>query len=86
VDAGTLRLGKILRGLHVTNSNGCVSVNLYRRTVGKNDVVEGYLRSPRGREIATENPPRRFFRGAVETEETCPSIVEPSGIARVTPA
>jgi hypothetical protein len=38
-------------------------VNLQRGTVGKNDVVEGYIRSPRGREIAPEKPPCPFMQG-----------------------
>src|SRR5258708_2993324 len=52
-DAGTLRLGKILGHFHITDTNGCVSMNLYGGALRENKVVEGPLRGSRG----SENPP-----------------------------
>src|SRR5258708_10892882 len=54
-DAGTLRLGNILGHFHITDTNGCVSMNLYGGAVGKNKVVEGHVRGSRGGEIPTQN-------------------------------
>ncbi len=61
-DAGTLRLGKILRGLDVTNSSGCFSVNLQRDSVGKDGLIEVYIRNAPRREIATQNLPCMSWR------------------------
>ena len=48
-DAGTLRLGDIHCGFDVASSAGRVSVNLHCFAVGKNDLVESYIRNPRTR-------------------------------------
>src|ERR1700692_3254950 len=54
-DTGTLRLGKIMGGLYVTDSNGCVTTNLYPCAVRKSSMVEGHVRCTRAREIAAQN-------------------------------
>src|SRR5258708_38367672 len=54
-DAGTLRLGKILGHFHITDTNGCVSMNLYGGAVGEKKVVGGHVRGSRGSENPTQN-------------------------------
>ena len=77
--ARALRLWKIFCCLRAAYPNRYVGMNRQRISVGENQVV-GNVTFAEACQSPFRSRPVRLLQGAVETAETCPWIVNPSGL------